>query len=200
MLSNLLDKVHTLAVNNSYTRGILEVLCFPINKNDMSNFGGTLQCYMNKLTPGQVRMYCRLASYQFIAATYWRHGNSSSISHPNIPLGINKIKDLICQGDDIILGIPRNFRPHSLQAIGVTKLANSRDFSDDKCCHAACHSTVNASRVYQTVDGRSDDSCLLALGVRIPKVPAPVPTVTSSSHASLPDIPEEIKIRSHFED
>jgi hypothetical protein len=171
-MSNLLDKTHTLTVNNSYARGTSEVLHFPINENDSSNFGGVLQCSMNKLSPGQVRMCCRLASDQFLAATYWRHGNSSSIFHPNLPLGINKVKELICQGADI-LGIPRNFRPHSLQAVGVTKLANSRGVSDEEHCHTTRHSTVNTSRAYQTVDGRSEASRLLALGVRIPEAPTP---------------------------
>jgi hypothetical protein len=54
----------------------------------------------------------------------------------------------------------------------VTKLANSRGVSDAECCCAARHSTVNASRAYQTVDGRSEASQFLALlGVRIPEAP-----------------------------
>jgi hypothetical protein len=169
-ISNLTDKTHMLTVNNSYARGTSEVLRFPINEDDPADFGGALQRYMKKLSPGQLRMYCRLASDQFIAATYRRHGNSSAIFHPNLPLGINKVKELICQGADI-LGIPRNFRPHSLRAVGVTKLANSRGVSDAERCRAARHSTVNASRAYQTVDGRSEASRLLALGVRIPEAP-----------------------------
>jgi hypothetical protein len=177
-ISNLTDKTHILTVKNSYARGTSEVLRFPINKDNPSNFGGALQWYINKLSLGQLRMYCRLASDQFIAATYRRHGNSSSIFHPNLPLGINKVKELICQGADI-LGIPRNFRPHSLRAVGVTKLANSRGVSDAERCCTARHSTVNASRAYQTVDGRSEAGHLLAFGVRIPEAPTPPPKVES---------------------
>jgi hypothetical protein len=191
-ISNLTDKTHILTVNNSYARGTSEVLRFPINEDDPADFGGALQRYMNKLSPGQLRMYCRLASDQFIAATYRRHGNSTSIFHPNLPLGINKVKELICQGADI-LGIPRNFRPHSLRAVGVTKLANSRGVSDAERCRAARHSTVNASRAYQTVDGRSEASRLLALGVRIPDAPSPPPQVETKIPSSHQEEEEEVE-------
>jgi hypothetical protein len=96
LISNLTDKTHILTVNNSYARGTSEVLHFPMNENHPIDFGGALQCYMKKLSPGQLRMYCRFASDQFIAATYRHHGNSSSIFHPNLPLRINKVKGLIC--------------------------------------------------------------------------------------------------------
>jgi hypothetical protein len=195
-ISNLTDKTHILTVNNSYARGTSEVLRFPINKNNPSDFGGALQRYMKKLSPGQLRMYCRLASDQFIAATYRRHGNSSSIFHPNLPLGINKVKELICQGADI-LGIPRNFRPHSLQAVGVTKLANSRGVSDAEHCRAARHSTVNASRAYQTVDGRSEASRLLALGVRIPEAPQVESKIPPSGQEEEEEEVEFVDITNH---
>jgi hypothetical protein len=83
---------------------------------------------------------------------------------------MNSIKTLMARGAEI-LGITKNFRPHSLRAIGVTLLANNSNISDAERCHAARHTTVNANRAYQTVDGRSKANCLIALGVALPSKP-----------------------------
>jgi hypothetical protein len=83
---------------------------------------------------------------------------------------MNSIKTLMARGAEI-LGITKNFRPHSLRAVGVTLLANNSNISDAKRCHAARHATVNANRAYQTVDGRSEANRLIALGVALPSRP-----------------------------
>jgi hypothetical protein len=57
-IANLLDKTHWLMVNNSYARDMMDFLHFPINKNDPSDFGGSLKRFVHKLGSGQVRMYC----------------------------------------------------------------------------------------------------------------------------------------------
>jgi hypothetical protein len=129
---------------------------------------------MEKLSPGQVRMYCRVASAEYIESNFRRHGHLTSMFYANTPLGINKLKDLMAQGAKI-MGIPPNFRLHALRAVGVTKLANDSSISDAERCRAARHTTVNASRAYQTVDGRSEANRLKALGVTLPTAPMPVP-------------------------
>jgi hypothetical protein len=83
---------------------------------------------------------------------------------------MNNIKILMARGVEI-LGITKNFRPHSLCAVGVTLLANNSNISDAERCHAARHATVNANRAYQTVDGRSKANHLIALGVALPSKP-----------------------------
>jgi hypothetical protein len=83
---------------------------------------------------------------------------------------MNKLKELMVQGAKI-LGIKPNFKPHALRAVGVTKLANDSSISDVERCRAVRHSTVNASKCYQTVDGRSEANRLKALGVTIPTAP-----------------------------
>jgi hypothetical protein len=81
----------------------------------------------------------------------------------------------------------------------VTKLANSRGVSDAEHCCTACHSTVNASRAYQTVDGRSEASWLLALGVGIPEAPTPpqVETKIPPSGQEEEDSVEFVDITNH---
>jgi hypothetical protein len=118
-----------------------------------------------------------MAMQTYINSTYQCHGNNSSIFYPNTPLGINKITALMVECAKI-LGIPHNnFCPHALHAVGITNLANNSSISDAEWCRAACHSTVNANRMYQTVDGCSEANRLIALGVNIPTVVPPPPEV-----------------------
>jgi hypothetical protein len=72
--------------------------------------------------------------------------------YPNLPLGVNKIKELMAAGAKI-LGLPDSFRPHSLHAVGVTKLANDSSISIAEVSRATCHSTASASKMYQKTDG-----------------------------------------------
>jgi hypothetical protein len=167
-IANLLDKIHQLMVNNSYARDTTDFLCFLINENDPSDFGGSLKRFVQKLGPGQVRMYCQLASEEYINSNYQHHSNMTSVFYANSPLGLNKIKELMAMGA-VILGISNNFRAHSLRAVGVTKLANDSSISDAEHCHAAC-SSVSANKAYQVTDGISEANCLHALGVTLPTI------------------------------
>lgn len=168
-IANLLDKTHRLTVNNSYARDTTDFLRFPINEDDPSDFGGSLKRFVQKLGPGQVRMYCRPASEEYINSNYRRHGNMTSVFYANSPLGLNKIKELMAMGA-AILGISKNFRAHSLRAVGVTKLANDSSISDAERCRAARHSSVSANKAYQVTDGISEANRLRALGITLPTV------------------------------
>lgn len=169
-IDNLLDKTCRLTVNNNYARSTAEFLRFPIIPHSPADFGASLQRFIEKMAPNQTRMYCRVASADYIESNFRRHGNLTSIFYPNTPLGMNKLKDLMIQGAKI-LGIKPNFKPHALRAVGVTKLANDSSISDAERCRAARHATVNASKCYQTVDGRSEANRLKALGVMMPSAP-----------------------------
>ncbi len=112
-IDNLLDKTHRLTVNNNYARSTSEFLRFPILPDSPSDFGASLQRFMSKLAPNQTRMYCRVASLEYIETNFRRFGNLTSIFYPNTPLGMNKLKEIMVQGARI-LGIPPNFKPHAL--------------------------------------------------------------------------------------
>jgi hypothetical protein len=91
------------------------------------------------------------------------------VFYANSPLGLNKIKELMAMGA-AILGISKNFRAHSLRAVGVTKLANDSSISDAELCRTACHASVSANKAYQVIDGISEANCLWALGVTLPTI------------------------------
>jgi hypothetical protein len=174
-LDNLLDKTCKVTVHNNYARQTSDILRIPIIEDDLSNLGASIKRLMPKLAPGQKRLFCKVASPDYIKSTYRRHGDLTSMFYPNCPLGHNKIKELIYQGAEM-LGLPRNFRPHALRAVGVTKLANDSAISTAEVCRAARHSTASASKMYQTTDGRSEANRLKALGYTLPTEPVPVDT------------------------
>jgi hypothetical protein len=191
-ISNLTDKTHQITVNNSYSRDTTDSLRFPINQSDPADFSASLQRLLEKLGPGQVRVYCRPVSAEYIACTYRRHGNTKSLYYPKSPLGMNSIRNLMASGA-AILGISPNFRPHSLRAVGVTKLANNSSISDAERCRAARHATVNVNRAYQTVDGRSEANRLLALGVTLPSpisAPEGIPPFQDKKQALMESVDE----------
>jgi hypothetical protein len=169
-IDNLLDKTHRLTVNNNYAWFTSEFLRFPIIPHSPADFGASLQRFISKMAPNQTQMYCRVASIKYIESNFRRHGNLTSIFYPNTPLGMNKLKQIMIQGAKIF-GIKPDFKPHALHAVSVTKLANDSSISDAERCRAAGLATVNASKCYQTVDGRSDSNRLKALGVTMPTAP-----------------------------
>jgi hypothetical protein len=181
-IDNICDKSHRLTVHNSHARTTNEFLRFPINENDPACLGAAIKRFMPKLAPNQTRMYCRPATQEYIEATYRRHGNATSLFYANTPLGANKLRELMSKGAEI-LGISKNFRPHSLRAVGVTKLANDSAISDAERCRAARHASISANKAYQTVDGRSEANRLKALGVKLPG--------TEEGDKKMPAKPEE---------
>jgi hypothetical protein len=87
-IANLLDKTHQLKVDNSYCKDIINFLCFPINDDNSSDFGGNLKRFVQKLWPGQIRMHCQLASEEYIYSNYQCNGNLTSIYYTISPLGM----------------------------------------------------------------------------------------------------------------
>jgi hypothetical protein len=122
-LDNLIDKTCKVIIHNNYAQRTSEFLRIPINETDPACLGASVKRYMKKLAPGQVRLYCHIATPEYIQSNYRRHGNTTSIFYPNLPIGVNKIKELMAAKAKI-LRLPESFRPHSLRAVGVTKLAN----------------------------------------------------------------------------
>ncbi len=193
-IDNLTDKSHQVSVNNNHARQCSEFLRFPINPSDPGDFGACVQRYMNKLSPGQTRMYCKPASEAYIESTYRRHGNTNSIFYPQTPLGVNKITALMVEGARILGIAHENFRPHALRAVGITNLANDSAVSEAERCRAARHSTVNANRMYQTVDGRSEYNRLRALGVTMPQPIAPPEPPSIQAPIIAPPEPPSVQV------
>ena len=100
------------------------------------------------------------------------------------PLGVNKIRSLMQEGARI-LGLPTTFKPHSLRALCITRLSNDESVSLAETMSIARHSSVSASKTYQTLNGHSEHNRLRALGVPVEKLvvqasPRPTPEDSKS--------------------
>ncbi len=164
------DKSQKLSVNNSYVRTTDE-LKVVVNFDDPDDFGAALWRYVDKLAPGQTRMYCQVASEKF-KAQMAREGHGNVWYYPTKPLGANSIKKLFEEGA-AILGLPKNFRPHSLRGVGISKMVNAPDVSQAEAMLVARHTSVAASKNYQRTDGISEGNRMRALGVIMPTRPPP---------------------------
>ena len=171
------DKSHKLSVNNSYVRDTSNQYRIPIIESDPNNLGSSIMRYLKKLVPGQERMYCKVASPGFkmkLALDGYPHAEFFD----KRPLGENMIRNLFKEGARI-LGLPEDFRPHSLRGACITKLVNSPGVSLAEAMNHARHNSASASRNYQRTDAVSESQRFRALGM-IP---------SSSSSSSFPSFP-----------
>ena len=159
----LSDKSHSITVNNSYAREMKNVLRFPIDTQDPSSFGGAIKRFWKKLSPGQSRVYCQVAGLNY-QRTLALSGHPNSIFYPSKPLGDKKIHKLFKKGAQI-LGLPSNFKPHSLRGACITRLVNDDSVSLAETMMVARHNSASASKSYQRVDGISETNRLKALGI-----------------------------------
>ena len=77
-----------------------------------------------------------------------------------------------------ILGLqdPAGFRPHSLQAVMITTLANNNAVNVSEVMHSAQHNTAATSTTYQQSNSISESNRFHALGVAKPNVMSVKPT------------------------
>ena len=156
------DKTAKITVNNSYARDMCNLMRFPIVENDPDNFGASLARLVNKMSPGQERVYCKPASASYKMSLAER-GHPDAEFYPTVVLGEKSIATLFRKGASI-LGLAEDFKPHSLRSACITMLANDSSVSIAETMRVARHTSVSASKVYQRVDGISESNRLNALG------------------------------------
>jgi hypothetical protein len=168
------DKSNKITVNINYARDTSQVLRFPIIHDDPNDFGAAVYRLYKKMSPGQIRMYCYPVTDKMKANKRIKLGEKDIFFYGKRPLGVNKIRSLLQDGARL-LGLPLSFKPHSLRALCITRLANDSSVSLAETMSVARHSSVSASKEYQALDGHSEHNRLRALGVPVEKLP-----VTSS--------------------
>ena len=186
----LLEKSHKITVTNSYARPMNNLLRFPIT-DDPSCFGGALSRLYRKAGPGQKRLYCREAS-DAEKARHALQGYPDATMSPGKHFGKDTIRALFKEGA-VILGLPSDFKPHSLRGACITKLVNDPSVSFAETMAVARHSSVSASKAYQRVDAVSEANRLCCFGLvkKVPGAskPTSVATKPSSTAASVPVVP-----------
>ena len=166
----LLDKKHKLGVHTDYVRNSENSMRIPKQDNDPTSscIAGSIERYLKKLAPGQIRLYCKVIPYEnrYVDASTGR----TEVFYANSPLGKNAINKLFKDGAKILgLPEPESFCAHSLRAHFITNLANGTGVSDEERMVSSRHTSVASSAIYQERDGISESNKFAALGVRPPK-------------------------------
>ena len=195
------DKTRSITVTNSYARDTQQVLRFPIDMNCMKSFGGTIARFMEKLSPGQTRMYCQVASPSYREQMALK-GHPKASFYPTKQLGRKSITKYFKRGAKI-LGLPENFCPHSLRSACITQLVNDQSVSIAETMAVARHTSVSASKTYQRVDGVSEGNRLRALGLlesstsaskKVAKVEEPVAAPEPPTAVPAPEPPMSVPV------
>lgn len=178
---NNADKTHKLSVHNSYVRET-EMMRLPVNFDDDDNTGAAIVRYLEKMSPGQERLYCQVASDAH-RKELTRQGYPNAVFYASKPLGVNSMRKLMKDAAQI-LGLPADFKSHSLRHMCITKMANDPGVSLAETMLVARHSSAAASRNYQAIDGVSEGNRVRALGIKVPPV-APARDLMMASSKNL---------------
>ena len=167
-VEGLQDKTHKLSVYKDHVRDSENFMRTPCVNNDpmSSDFGGCIKRYLEKLSPGQTRMYCKVIPDEMRTVN---SGGVCPVFYSSMPLGKNMIYELFKEGA-AILGLPnhQSFSAHSLRAMFVTKLANGKGVSDQERMSSSRHNSTAASVIYQERNSESETNKYAALGIMPP--------------------------------
>ena len=184
----IIDKSNHLSIHKPYVRSIEDTqMKVPVIGDDpkMSDPGGCIKRFLDKLAPGQLRLYCRVLSKKSRS----KEGETRLFS-PNQPMGKDSIKALFRKGAKIMgLKNPDEFCPHSLRHLFGNQMANDPSISLKECMLAMRHSSASASMNYQERNMKSEENRLACLGFEPPK--ATSHELTSTNVASYPTNHEE---------
>ena len=163
-LSGFEDKTKKLSLSNNYLNDFEEVIRCPYIPDDPENLAGSIKRYLEKVTPGQQRFYCKVMSSKAKRKYVEAGGDEKHEFMVNTPLGKGKIKELFDDGANILgLSCADEFYPHSLRAMMITELANNPSVSLKETVTSARHSNLTSSLNYQHRDGESEVAKFSAL-------------------------------------
>ena len=157
------DKTNKLSVHQSHVVDTSDLFKIPVDHSDPDSFGASVVRFLGKLSPGQDRMYCKIAD-PVHRATLTKQGFPNALFMAHRHCGEKAVRALFKEGAKM-LGLSADFRPHSLRGACITKLVNSPDVSLAETMAVARHSSVSASRQYQRVDSVSEANRFKALGL-----------------------------------
>ena len=121
---------------------LMKMLMYDLKENSLCA-AGCLDCYLKKLSLGQLRLYCCVK----------KDGTMS----PNQPLGRNTCSKMVkevavdCGIEDI-----DRFKPHVFRRLFITHLINDPHLSLSEVMAAGRHKSVAASLAYQRRSGKSE--------------------------------------------
>ena len=175
----LIDKSNKLSIHKPYVRSIDDTMMkVPVMGNDPKSTdpGGCIKRFLEKLSRGQDRLYCKV-----VPPSYRKRGEER-LFYGHQPMGKDSIKILFKKGAKMMgLSCADDFAPHSLRHLFGNQLACNPSVSLKECMLSLRHSSASASMNYQERNVTSEENRLEALGFE-----PPTNTSTSSQVASYP--------------
>ena len=115
---------------------------------------------MEKVTPGQERLFCKQASRQQLSL-FRATGHPKACMNPNLKIGVNTIDKMMREACKRAgLG---DVKGHSLWRLFCTTLANAPGVSMAECLASSCHSSVSGVLPYQKRSHTSEVAKIEAL-------------------------------------
>ena len=119
-------------------------------------FSGILKRYIQKLSPGQLHLFCKHETKQKMT-TYVSLGWPDAKMSPNQPIGINQLRNMFKMCAEIVgLEFMDKFSGHALRSYFLTHLYNSPDVSCVEDIGAARHKSVASRITYIQRNQRSE--------------------------------------------
>ena len=162
----LIDKSNKLSIHRPYVRSIEDTqMKVPVIGNDpkATDPGGCIKRFLEKLSPGQTRLYCKVVPKEY------RRTGEDRLFYSNQPMGKDSIKALFKKGAMLMgLSNPEELAPHSLRHLFSNQIACDPSISLKECMLALRHSSASATVNYQKRNMKSEENRLKCLGFKPP--------------------------------
>ena len=137
----------------------------PVMSNDPNTYcpGGCIKRYLFKLSPGQLRVYCKLIPLKY------RKRCDNKFFYAEQPCGKEKINEMFKRGAKI-MGMCdfSDFKPHTLRKLLNNQLNNDPNVSLKECMAAMRQTTPSINVVYQERNQKSEENRFIAMGIKLP--------------------------------
>ena len=159
-IQGLYDKSCKLTIFNQTARETNITRIPVIDEEDPADAGGSIHRFLEKISPGQQRLYCYEASMEERAK--WVHAYPNACYSPGRPLGENVVARRL-KSATRMLGLG-DVGGHGLRRLFGTTLHNADGVSIEQTLESMRHGSVGTSRTYAETNIVSDGNKLLALG------------------------------------
>lgn len=163
-INDLTDKSCKITFTNTVARQTNHMRLPVLDENDPNDVAGCIGRYLKKVSPSQLRLFCKEASPKQ-KHHYGTMGWPNAQMSPHQPLGHNAMRDLMREASND-LGF--DVAGHAFRRLFVSTLVNDGRVSAEESLASARHGSVAAQRPYQSRNNVSEANRFKALGINAP--------------------------------
>ena len=165
-IQDLVDKGCRLSIHKDYIRDTHNAMRIPVMDDDPTSgdFGGCIHRFLNKLSPGQMQIYCKVIPPKYRSTD--AEGNTNYF-YGQSPIGKHQIAEMFKEGAQILgLKNPEKFCAHSLRAYFITMVSSGEGVNDEERLVSARHESLGASAIYQERNSITETNKFASMGIR----------------------------------